>query len=171
MRRRKHPVVEAIESETRSMVEDYGYELVDITCGGPKRNPVLTIMIDKPGGVTADDCAAMSKRLGLLLDVLDPIPTSYQFAVSSPGVERPLTKLSDFERFAGREAEVRFDGEDGRPRSRIGRLGGLRGDAVVLEVGGEELQIPQQQIEKAHLTFSWDDVPRSASDRDHNPAS
>jgi len=159
MRRGKHPVVEAIEAETQAMVEDYGYELVQITCGGPKRNPLLTIMIDKPGGVTADDCAVMSKRLGLLLDVLDPIPTSYQLAISSPGVERPLTKLSDFERFTGREAAVRSVDDTGRPQSRTGRLRGIRNGAVVFEVDGEELQIPEQQIEAAHLTFSWDDLP------------
>ncbi len=158
MRRGKHPVVEAIEAETQAMVEDYGYELVQITCGGPKRNPVLTIMIDKPGGVTADDCATMSKRLGLLLDVLDPIPTSYQLAVSSPGVERPLTNLSDFERFSGREAAVRFVDDRGRPESRVGHLRGISNGTVILEVEGGELRIPEQQIENAHLTFSWDDL-------------
>ncbi len=162
MRRSRHPVVEAIEGETRAMVEDYGFELVDITCGGLKRNPVLTIMIDKPGGVTADDCAAMSKRLNVLLDVLDPIPTSYQLAVSSPGVERPLTKLPDFERFAGRQAQVRFRGDDDRPRTCAGRLLGVRDDAVVIEVDGQELEVPQQQIENAHLTFSWDDLEQDA---------
>jgi ribosome maturation factor RimP len=144
------------------MVEDYGFELVDITCGGLKRNPVLTILIDKPGGVTADDCAAMSKRLNLLLDVLDPIPTSYQLAVSSPGVERPLTKLSDFERFAGREAQVRFRGDDDRWRTVAGRLRGVRGNVVAIEVEGKELAIPEQQIENAHLTFSWDDLASEA---------
>jgi ribosome maturation factor RimP len=162
MRRPKHPVVEAIEAQTQAMLEDYGYELVSITCGGPKRNPVLTVMIDKPGGVTVDDCAAMSRRLGLLLDVLDPIPTSYQFAVSSPGIERPLTKLSDFERFAGREAAIRFAGGNGRPQSRTGQLGGVRAGAVVLHVDEGELEIPEEQIEKAHLTFSWEEFSPEA---------
>ena len=162
MRRRRHPVVEAIESEGGAMVGDYGFELVAITCGGLKRNPVLTVMIDKPGGVTADDCAAMSKRLSLLLDVLDPIPTSYQLAVSSPGVERPLTKLSDFERFVGREAEVRCEGDEGRARTRVGRLQGVRDDVVLIEVDGESIEIPEQRIEHAHLRFSWDDLSRES---------
>jgi ribosome maturation factor RimP len=95
MRRKRHPVVEAILPQVQVMAGDYGYELVNITYGGPKRNPVLTIVIDKEGGVTADDCAQMSKRLGLLLDVLDPIPTSYQLAVSSPGIERPLVTIAE----------------------------------------------------------------------------
>jgi ribosome maturation factor RimP len=162
MRHKRHPVAEAIEAETRAMVEDYGFELVDIRCGGLKRNPILTIMIDKPGGVTADDCAAMSKRLNVLLDVLDPIPTRYQLAVSSPGVERPLTKLTDFERFAAREAQVRFRGSDGRPRTSVGQLRGVRNGTVVIEVNGDELEIPEQQIEDAHLTFSWDDLGSDA---------
>jgi ribosome maturation factor RimP len=119
---------------------------------------MLTIVIDKPGGVTADDCAQMSKRLNLLLDVLDPIPGSYQLAVSSPGVERPLTKSSDFERFAGRQAAVRFVGESGRPRTVTGELRGLREGHVLLQVDGGELSIPEAEIESAHLTFSWEGV-------------
>jgi len=158
MRRKKHPVVEAIESEVRVMTEDYGYELVDITCGGPKRNPVLTIMIDKAGGVTADDCAEMSKRLGLLLDVLDPIPTSYQLAVSSPGIERPLVKLADFERFAGRQAAVRYYDDSDRARTVVGDLRGVRNGQVVVLVEGTELCLAEERIDSAHLTFDWDQL-------------
>jgi len=157
MRGRKHPVVEAIEDEVRAMTEDYGYELVAIKYGGPKRNPSLTIMIDKEGGVTADDCARMSKRLGLLMDVIDPIPTSYQLAVSSPGVERPLVRIEDFERFAGREAAIRFFGEDDRPRTVTGELRGVRDGRIALLADAEELLIPEDQVESAHLTFNWDD--------------
>lgn len=156
MRRKKHPVVEAVEEKVRLMAEDYGYELVTITYGGPKRNPILTIMLDKEGGITADECAEMSRRFGLLMDVLDPIPTSYQLAVSSPGIERPLVSLSDFQRFAGREVSVRFYDEADRARSVVGELLGVRGAQVVVRVGSEELLIPEEQIESAHLTFDWD---------------
>jgi ribosome maturation factor RimP len=158
MRRKKHPVVEAIEPQVLAMAGDYGYELVNITYGGPKRNPLLTIMIDKDGGVTADDCAEMSRRLGLLLDVLDPIPTSYQLAVSSPGIERPLVKLADFDRFTGRQAAVRYYDEADRPRTVAVELGGVREGQVVVRVEGTEMIIAEERIDSAHLTFDWDQL-------------
>jgi len=164
MRRKKHPVVEAIEPQVETMAGDYGYELVNITYGGPKRNPVLTIMIDKAGGVTADDCAEMSRRLGLLMDVLDPIPTSYQLAISSPGIERPLVKLADFERFSGREAAVRFYDESDHAKTVAGTLGGVKDGQVALVVGAEELLIAEDRIDSAHLTFDWDKLDADAGE-------
>jgi ribosome maturation factor RimP len=156
MRRPKSPVVEAIESEVNLMAGDYGYEVVDIKLGGPKRNPVLTVLIDKPGGVTADDCAQMSKRFGLLLDAIDPIPTSYQLAVSSPGVERPLTKTEDFRRFVGRNAAIRLVDEQARAKTVEGELRGIDDGRVLLQIDGAEVPIPEDEIESAHLTFDWD---------------
>ena len=156
MRRKRHPVVEAIEPKVQAMTEDYGYELVNITYGGPKRNPVVTIMIDKAGGVTADDCAEMSRRLGLLMDVLDPIPASYQLAISSPGIERPLVRMADFERFTGREAAVRYYDDTDHAKTVVGSLGGVRDGQVALVVGPDELLIAEDHIDSAHLTFDWD---------------
>jgi len=164
MRRKKHPVVEAIEGKVQAMAEDYGYDLVSITYGGPKRNPILTIMIDKAGGVTADDCAEMSRRLGLLMDVLDPIPTSYQLAVSSPGIERPLVKHADFERFTGREASIRFYDEANRPKTVVGELRGVRDQQVAVLLGDEELLISEDRIDSAHLTFDWESLGPDAGE-------
>jgi ribosome maturation factor RimP len=155
-------VVEAIETQVEAMLGDYGYELVEITYGGPKRNPTLTIVIDKPGGVTAEDCAVASRNLNVLLDALDPIPTSYQLAVGSPGVERPLTKSADFERFAGREAAIRFVGESGLPKTITGELRGLKDGVIALRVGDDDLQIPEDQVESAHLTYSWEQLESEA---------
>jgi ribosome maturation factor RimP len=162
VRRPKHPVVVAIEPQVEGMLVDYGYELVDITFGGPKRNPMLTIVVDKPGGVTADDCAAVSKHLNVLLDALDPIPTSYQLAVSSPGLERPLTKSADFTRFAGREAAIRFVDESGRPKTVTGELHGIRDGMIALRTEEGELRIPEGQAESAHLTYSWEQLDPKA---------
>jgi len=166
MRRSKPPVVEAIEADFIEMAGDYGLEIVDITFGGPKRNPTLTVLIDKPGSVTADDCAKMSKRFGLLMDVKDPIATSYQLAVSSPGVERPLTKTADFERFAGRGAAVRFVDEDERPKTVTGELQGLRNGNVVLSVEGEEQLIQEDRVESARLTFELDAATPGGEDEE-----
>lgn len=162
MRRPKHQLVVAIEQQVAGMLADYGYELVDITYGGPKRNPTLTIVIDKPGGVTADDCATASKHLNVLLDALDPIPTSYQLAISSPGVERPLTKSADFDRFAGREAAVRFVDEGGRPKTVTGELRGTRNGMIAVCTEAGEVRIPEEQLESAHLVFSWEQLESKA---------
>ncbi len=162
MRRPKHPVVVAIGRQVEEMLADYGYELVDITYGGPKRNPMLTVLIDKPSGVTADDCATASKHLNVLLDALDPIPTSYQLAVSSPGVERPLTKSTDFDRFAGREAAIRFVNESGRPQTVTGELRRVGDGVVAIYTEGGEVRIPEDQIESAHLAFSWEQFSTEA---------
>jgi len=162
VRRPRHQVVVAIERQVERMLADYGYELVDITYGGPKRNPTLTIMIDKPDGVTADDCATASKHLNVLLDALDPIPTSYQLAISSPGVERPLTKPADFDRFAGREAAVRFVDESGRPKTVTGELRGTKDGVVAVYTEAGELRIPEDQLESAHLVFGWEQLESGA---------
>jgi ribosome maturation factor RimP len=121
-------------------------------------------MLDKAGGVTADDCAEMSRRLGLLMDVLDPIPTSYQLAISSPGIERPLVKLADFERFAGRDAAVRYYDETDHAKTVEGVLGGVREGQVALTVGADELLIAEDRIDSAHLTFDWDKLEAGAGD-------
>ncbi len=156
MPRPKHPVVAAIESEVELMLGDYGYELVAIRFGGTKRNPVLTILMDKEGGVTADDCAEMSPRLSLLLDVIDPIRTSYQLVVSSPGIERPLTKPAHFERFRGQQVAVRFQPPEGRRRTVQGTVEQTTPDAVYVAANGQTWEINYEGIEEAHLVCDWD---------------
>ena len=154
--RRKHPVVEAVEGQAEQMLQDYGFELVDIRYGGTKRSPVLTIMMDKEGGVTADDCADMSPRLSLLLDVANPIPTSYQLIVSSPGIERPLTKPEHFRRFVGEQAEVRWRDSAGKPQTVLGVLEASSADVVRLDSSGERHEIRLEDVEEAHLVCDWD---------------
>ncbi len=153
---RKHPVVRKIEAEVERTVEDFGYELVQIKYGGEAGGRTLTIMIDREGEVSAEDCSQMSRRLSMVLDTLDPIPGSYTLVVSSPGLDRPLTRDSDFDRFAGEKAAVRHRSEDGARRTDTGLLLGLKEDAVVIEVDGEMLRIPLAGIEEAHLVYDWE---------------
>src|SRR4029453_4196618 len=80
---------------------DHGLELVHAEVAGPENKPIVRVFIDKPHGVTHDDCSAVSLHLGTILDVEDFIHASYTLEVSSPGLERGLYKRSDFERFAG----------------------------------------------------------------------
>ena len=151
----KHPIVRKIEAEIERTLADYGYELVHITYGGHGGNRVLTVYMDKPGGVTADDCQHMAGHLSVLLDVLDPIPDTYNLIVSSPGVERPLMRKSDFQRFAGKPAAVTFYCE-GVKHTRQGALLGLDGEHVLLETAQELLHIRLDDIESAHLLYDFD---------------
>ena len=156
MRIRKHPVVRKIEAEVEQTLEDFGYELVQIKYGGEAGGRTLSILIDREGGVTADDCGEMSRRLSMLLDTLDPIPGSYTLIVSSPGLDRPLTRDSDFDRFAGEKAAIRHCTQEGTRRTDTGLLRGLEDGAVTIEADCETLRIPLAEIEEAHLVYDWE---------------
>jgi ribosome maturation factor RimP len=154
----KHPVIERVEPEVDQTLRDFGYELVLMKFGGPAGNQTLSVYIDKPGGVTTSDCQYMTQRLSVLLDLLDAVPGSYDLMVSSPGVNRPLTRDEDFNRFAGRRAAVTYRDAEGKRATLRGRLTGLAGDEVVVEVGPEESRrLPLEIVEQAHLVHDWGD--------------
>jgi len=156
MARKIHPVVQAIEDDLRQVVEGLGYELVLVKYGGPRSRPTLSVFIDREGGVNIDDCTLVSQRLSVLLDVLDPVPSSYELVVSSPGLDRPLVRETDYQRFEGRRASLtRARAGEGR-RSIEGILRGLRDGAVLVEHGGEVEAVPLEEIENAHLIWEWD---------------
>ena len=92
----------------RPTLDFLGYELYDLTLTGAGGHPTLRIQIDKPEGVTLDDCERVSKSLGALLDQADPLPARYDLEVSSPGAERPLRNLDECRRFVGKRANVRY---------------------------------------------------------------
>ncbi|MFS8571601.1 MAG: ribosome maturation factor RimP [Clostridia bacterium] len=132
-----------------------GVEVVDVEYVKERGEYFLRVYIDKPGGVTLDDCEAFSVVLGERLDEVDPIPNSYSLEISSPGIERPLKKEADFERFAGRRVAVRtYAPLDGRKNWK-GVLHGLSDGHVVLEVDGQRVTIPLTSIAKAHLVAEW----------------
>ncbi len=164
---RKGRVVTEIEGELERRVDDLGYELVEVRWGGSGRRPLLRLRVDRPDsspghGVTVDDCAAVSRALEPWLDAHEGLSERYVLEVSSPGVERPLVRARDFERFRGERIAV--DGEDvlaGRARRLEGELVGLEGggteaEAVVLRLeDGDEVRVPRSEIRKAHLVFTW----------------
>jgi ribosome maturation factor RimP len=153
----KHPVVERIEGEVEQTLRDFGYELVLMKFGGPPGNQTLSIYFDKPGGVTTADCQYMTERLSVLLDLLDPVQGAYHLLVSSPGIERPLTRDEDFTRFAGRKAAVTFRNAEGKRATVRGRLTGLVDNNVVLESETGTQQLPVDTVEQAHLVHEWED--------------
>ena len=94
---------------------DHGLELVHAEVAGPENKPIVRIFIDKPNGVTHEDCSEVSLHVGTILDVEDFIHASYTLEVSSPGLERGLYKQADYERFAGQSGEVEDAQRDQRP--------------------------------------------------------
>lgn len=160
MARPKHPgsSPQAAEVETRlralaePILTDRGLELVDAEFRRETHGWVLRLYMDKPGGVTLDDCQRVSEELGDHLDVEDFIGLPYHLEVSSPGLDRPLTRDQDFERFVGQEARIATREDlEGRHNFR-GRLVGLQDGAVLLDLpGGERVAIPRQLIHRARL--------------------
>lgn len=156
MRTKSNPVIDRISGEVERTLESFGYELVQLKFGGPAGARTLTALIDAPGGVTARDCQYMASRLSVLLDALDPIEEHYTLVVSSPGVNRPLTRERDFERFAGQKVVIRWAAPGAKARTRRGMLRGLDGDRVHLDVEGSDLWVPLAEIESASIIYDWD---------------
>jgi ribosome maturation factor RimP len=124
--------------------------LVEIKGGGNR--PIVRTYIDQPKGVTLADCERFSKRLSVLLDVEDWIPFSYTLEVSSPGLDRPLVKEADFERFAGKRARVRTHRPVEGQKNFKGLILGVGRGCVELEVApGRQVDIAVGEIEKANL--------------------
>lgn len=123
-----------------------GYELVDLELS---RSGLVRVFIDKPGGITVDDCAAVSNHLTRVFAVEG---FDYErLEVSSPGLDRPLKRIADFARFAGRDATVRLKlPREGRRRLE-GRIAGTEGEAVLMEVEGKRWSIAMQDIDRARL--------------------
>src|SRR5580765_2165604 len=146
-----------------------GIEIVDVDLVGGGRNRVLRIFIDRPPapgqtvdltapqGVTLADCEFISQHVGTILDVEDVIPgAGYRLEVSSPGVERKLTKPREFERFVGQKVKVVLRQPVENQRHLTGTLKSFAAGVITLEPGpGKSVQFPLEQVEKANLKFEW----------------
>ena len=130
-------------------IEGLGFELVRIRMQGG-RHPLLQIMADRPeGGIDVDDCGAISTAVSAVLDVEDPIEEKYTLEVSSPGIDRPLTRLKDFDVWEGYEARIETEEQiDGRKRFK-GILRGTEDDEVLIEIENQGEQVT------IGLKFDW----------------
>ncbi len=162
-------VTERIAELVTPSLEANGFELVRVMLTGGDR-PTLQIMADRTDEtpITVDDCADISRVVSAILDVEDPIKGAYTLEVSSPGIDRPLVRKKDFERFAGFEAKVETAAPvDGRRRFR-GRLLGVEGDEVRLALEEGEAAIPLSAIDRAKLVMT-DELLAAAEAAQHEP--
>ncbi len=144
-------IAEIVRGIVDPVITGSGYELVDVEYVRGPGGMVLRLIIDKPGGVTINDCADVSHLVGDLLDVEDPVPGSYNLEVSSPGINRPLKRPGDFERFAGQKVYVQTSEPiEGRRRFK-GILIGIDQGEISVEIDGEVWKIPFDHISRARL--------------------
>ena len=134
------------------VIESMGYELVGVEFVGGGDHGTLRVYIDRDEGVSIDDCASISHQISGILDVEEPIKQAYDLEVSSPGIDRPLFKLADFQRFAGQTARIKLAvAQQGRKNFK-GRLQGVADAGMVLiEVDGEAFCLPFADIARANL--------------------
>ena len=145
-----------IETLIAPSLEAMGYRLVRVAVTGGRRVQVLQVMAeridDRP--MSVDDCTEVTHSVSALLDVEDPIEHAYVLEVSSPGIDRPLVRREDYERFRGHEAKLELATPiDGRRRFR-GKLLGLEADRVRLNLGTEVVELPLACIQRAKLVLT-----------------
>jgi ribosome maturation factor RimP len=136
------------------VVEAAGYRLVRLRLMGGKRKTLQVMAEREDGSMNVDDCIALSHALSEFLEREDPVEGDYELEISSPGIDRPLTRLTDFARWSGHEAKIELVApQDGRKRLRAVLLG-LDGNDVVVDAAGQRLKFPFRAIAEAKLVLT-----------------
>jgi ribosome maturation factor RimP len=154
--RRMADAIARIEKLIGPTIDSLGYELVRVTLGGGRQSVKLQVMAERKDrrAMTVEDCAEISRTISAVLDVEDPIESAYTLEVSSPGIDRPLTRADDFERFKGYEARI----ESTRPiegrRKFKGILEGVQDGQVRIACEGAEIRVPLSEVQKAKLVIN-----------------
>jgi ribosome maturation factor RimP len=151
-------LTQLIEPEARAL----GFDLVRVKMFGGKSDPTLQVMAERPdtGQLTIDDCADLSRRISDVLDALeaegkDPIEDAYRLEVSSPGIDRPLTRPQDYTNWAGHEAKITLIDKIDNRKILTGDLVGIDGDEVTIDVRGyQPMTVALDQIHDAKLTIT-----------------
>ena len=145
-------VTKLIEPEVKAL----GFDLVRVAMIGGKSDPTLQIMAERPDTrqLTIDDCSDISRKLSDLLDEKDPIEEAYRLEVSSPGIDRPLTRLSDYADWTGHEARIRFDQPMDGAKQVSGIIDGVSGDTVRIATTRGLREVPFKSIASAKLILT-----------------
>jgi ribosome maturation factor RimP len=128
----------------------HGFELVAIEQAGGRGTPILRVLLDREEGLDLDAVASANAWVSEILDAEEPFAHPYTLEVSSPGIDRPLTKREDFARFVGQTVSLKAQADEKR-KSWTGELVGIEGDDVILLLDGERANIPYESIQKARL--------------------
>ena len=133
-----------------------GLELVEVEWKGGSRKGTLRVFIDKPEGITHQDCELVSRQLSAILDVEDLFPEAYNLEVSSPGLDRKLLKLQDYERFAGRKIRAKVHDTVTGVKYLTGTLRGVEGDRISLEMeNAETVELRFDDVDQARLVVEF----------------
>lgn len=131
---------------------DCGVEFVHLEIAGTKRNQVVRIFADKEGGITIEDCSNVSRAVEAAMDADDFMPAAYVLEVSSPGLDRELYSLADFEKFAGKLAKIKMKPDFGGPKALNGRIVKIEGSDISFnDRTAGELVFPYESVAKANL--------------------
>lgn len=142
-------ITERLEELLKPSINTLGYEMVAIELVGSSGGEILRIYIDQESGITVEDCARVSRQVSAILEVEDPASSALTLEVSSPGLDRPLVKPDDFERFVGERIRVRiYEAILGR-KNFTGTLVSAEKEMIVVEVDNEQYELPYQNIDKA----------------------
>jgi len=128
-----------------------GYDLIEIEHFPNPKHGVLRLYIDKEGGVNVDDCSSVSRQISALIDVEEPVSGQFNLEISSPGSDRPLRRLVDFQRFVGSLVKLKTVMPLEGQRNFKGRLLEASEDTVVIETDDEEISLPMSTVEKARI--------------------
>jgi ribosome maturation factor RimP len=148
------------------VIESEGLELVELECLRMKTRWLVRIFIDREGGATLEDCTAISRQLGDLLNVHDLPPGPYTLEVSSPGLDRPLTRDKDFEKYRGSKVRIRTREPIDGSRNFLGILVEVAAEdgrkTVTVNVDGKTVRIDRDNIQKANLEYEITSIGRKA---------
>lgn len=152
-------VVDRISETVSPILWTLGLELADVVCVGQGSRSVVRVFIDKPEGVTLDDCERAHKALGPALDVADPFPHAYTLEVSSPGLDRPFKRIQDYRRAIGKRVSLKLREPLAGQWRLVGTLTGVTDDSVTLEVNepppARTVTLEQRTIGEAKRAVAW----------------
>ena len=142
------------EHKLRPAVEETGKELLGVEFISAGNHSVLRLFIDHENGIDVDDCAEVSRQVGAILDVEDPISSEYSLEVSSPGLDRPLFEKAQFEAVVGETVEAKISMPLNGRRKFKGKLVAVENESLIVMVDNEEYELVISNIDKAHLVYN-----------------
>jgi ribosome maturation factor RimP len=148
-------VTDRVTALVEPVIEEMGFELVDVEFLTDRGRKVLRIYVDAEGGITLDECVEVSREIGTLIDLEDMVPDQYVLEVSSPGLDRPLKKEKDFAAAVGRRVKVKMKKPVGRRRNFTGILESFENSVIILQVDNRNVSLPLKEVERARVVYEF----------------